>query len=109
MAGGVGAFVINELGGDARAVRFAVRVQPRSSRTGIDGVHGAALRVRVHAAPVDGAANEAVIEVLAKALGVAKRSVTIVRGETSRTKVVEVEGITAERVLEVTGDVTGDA
>ena len=57
--------------------------------------HGDALRVRVNAPPVDGAANEAVIEVLAKALGVAKRAVTIVSGATSRTKVVEVSGLTA--------------
>jgi uncharacterized protein (TIGR00251 family) len=79
-------------------VRFAIRVQPRSSRAGIDGVHGAAVRVRVNAPPVDGAANEAVIEVLAKALGVAKRAVTIVSGSTSRSKVVEVAGLSPEQL-----------
>lgn len=89
------AFVVTERDG---AVRFAVRVQPRSSRIGVDGVHGNALKVRVHAPPVDGAANEAVIEVLAEALGVPRRAVTIVAGQASRTKVVEVEGITANAV-----------
>ena len=89
------AFVVTERDG---AVRFAVRVQPRSSRIGVDGVHGDALKVRVHAPPVDGAANEAVVDVLAKALGVARRAVRIVAGESSRSKVVEVTGIGAAAV-----------
>lgn len=86
------AFPVTERDG---AVRFAVRVQPRSSRRGVDGVHGDALRVRVHAAPVDGAANEAVVEVLAEALGVPRRAVRIVAGDASRSKVVEVAGLGA--------------
>lgn len=81
------------------AVRFAVRVQPRSSRVAIDGVHGDALRVRVHAAPVDGAANEAVIDLIASALGVGRRDVTIVAGGSSRSKVVEVRGVGMAAVL----------
>ncbi len=80
------------------AVRFAVRVQPRSSRTGIDGMRGDAVRVRVAAPPVDGAANEAVIEVLAESLGVPKRSIEIVSGATSRNKVVQVSGMSAEQL-----------
>lgn len=79
-------------------MRFSVHVQPRSSRSGVDGVHGDALRVRVNAPPVDGAANEAVIEVLAKALGVPRRAVSIVGGHASRAKVVEVHGVDAARV-----------
>src|SRR5476649_1588537 len=86
---------ITERGGADATARFAIRVQPRSSRMGIDGVHGDAVRVRVNAPPVDGAANEAVIAVLAKALGVSKRSLTIVSGATSRSKVVEIAGLTA--------------
>lgn len=79
-------------------VRFGVHVQPRSSRSGVDGVHGEALRVRVNAPPVDGAANEAVVEVLATALGVPRRAVSIVAGHASRSKVVEVTGVDAARV-----------
>ena len=83
------------------AVRFAVRVQPRSSRTGVEGVHGDALKVRVNAPPVDGAANEAVVEVLAEALGVPRRMVRIVAGESSRSKVVEVTGVGATAVRDL--------
>ncbi len=80
------------------AVRFAVRVQPRSSRNGVDGVQGDALRVRVNAPPVDGAANSAVIDVLAAALHLPRRRIRIISGDHSRSKVVEVDGIDAESV-----------
>jgi uncharacterized protein YggU (UPF0235/DUF167 family) len=53
----------------------------------------------VNAPPVEGAANAAVVEVLSHALGVTKRAVTIVSGATSRSKVVEVTGVTADLVL----------
>ena len=76
------------------AVRFGVRLQPRASRSGIVGVHGEALKVRVHAPPVDGAANEALVAFLAESLGVPRGAVRIVAGAASRTKVVEIAGIT---------------
>ena len=76
-------------------VRFAVHVQPRAKRPGIDGTHGDALRVRVQAPPVEGAANDAVIAVIAAALGVPLRAVRIAAGHTSRQKLVDVDGITA--------------
>lgn len=72
-------------------VRFDVRVQPRASRTAVGGAHGGALRVRLSAPPVDGAANDALVEALADALGVPRRAVRIVAGATSRGKVVEVD------------------
>ena len=75
-------------------VRFNVRVQPRSSQPGVAGLHGDALKVRVGAAPVDGAANDAVVDVLAESLGVPRRAITIVGGATARSKVVEVSGVT---------------
>ena len=98
MSGDAGALVLTERGGPEPSVRFAVRVQPRSSRACVDGVHGNALRVRVHAPPVEGAANAAAIELIAAALGVPKRSVCIVTGDASRSKVVEVVGLTARDV-----------
>ena len=79
-------------------VRFKVHVQPRASRTEIVGVHGAALKVRLHSPPVDGAANEELVTFLAKTLGVSKRAVRIVSGQSSRGKTVEVEGVSPASV-----------
>jgi uncharacterized protein (TIGR00251 family) len=84
-------------------VRFAVRVQPRASRSEIVGVHGDAMKVRLSAPPVDGAANEALVELIANVLGVGRRAVRIVSGETSRSKVVEVEGVSAAAGLRLAG------
>ncbi len=72
-----------------------VRVMPRSGRPGVAGTRDGALLVRLHAPPVDGAANDELIEVIARALGVAKRTVTIVSGERSKQKRLAVTGITA--------------
>ena len=80
------------------AVRFTVRVQPRASRSAVEGVHGDALKVRLSAPPVDGAANEALVELLADALGVARRAVRVVAGGASRTKVIEVVGASGAQV-----------
>lgn len=79
-------------------VRFGVHVQPRASKTEIVGVHGTALKVRLHAPPVDGAANEELITFLAGALGISRRAVRIVSGQSSRGKTVEVEGVSTASV-----------
>jgi len=76
-----------------RGVQVKVRVQPSSSRRGIGDVAGDILKVNLTAPPVDGAANEQLLDILCKALGVRKSSVRIVRGLSSRYKVVEVTGI----------------
>lgn len=76
-------------------VRFDVRVCPRASRDAFLGEHAGALKIALRAPPVEGAANAALIEFLAKRLGVAKRSVELLRGESSRAKRVEVRGIDA--------------
>jgi uncharacterized protein (TIGR00251 family) len=75
-----------------------VRVIPRAGKSGIAGMRGDALLVRLHAPPVDGAANAELIEVLAEALGVPKRAVSIASGERSRQKRVRVEGVTSDFV-----------
>ena len=79
-------------------VRVDVRVQPRASRTEIVGLHGAALKVRLQAPPVEGAANEALVRLLAERLGVPRKAVRVVAGATSRAKTVEVDGTTAGAV-----------
>jgi len=73
--------------------RLTIRLTPRASREEIAGERDGAILVRVTAPPVDGAANAALVRLLAKALGVPKGAVAIVSGETSRTKVVEVAGL----------------
>lgn len=72
------------------ALRIAVRVQPRSRRDRVVGGQGGVLRVQVTAPPVDGAANQAVVELLAEWLGVPRRSVAVIRGRMARDKLVEV-------------------
>lgn len=66
-------------------------------------MHGDALKVRVTAPPVDGAANAALIELLADRLGVSRSAVSIISGHAGRTKIVEVAGITAADVRQITG------
>jgi uncharacterized protein (TIGR00251 family) len=73
-------------------------VQPRASRDEIAGVAGGALRVRLRAPPVEGAANHALLRFLADRLDVSRASLTLVSGRTARTKLVEVRGLSAEDV-----------
>jgi uncharacterized protein (TIGR00251 family) len=80
------------------AITFDVRVVPRASRTEVVGEHGGALRVRVAAPPVGGAANEELARFVAKSLGVAAREVEIVGGHASRSKRVRVRGASREAV-----------
>jgi len=79
-------------------VDFDVRIIPRAGKSEIGGLRDDAVVVRVSAPPVEGAANEALTELLAEALGVARRAVRIVSGEKSRRKRVAIAGVTAERV-----------
>jgi len=69
-----------------------VRVVPRAARSGIAGEHDGALRVRVQAPPVEGAANEELKRTLARAFDVPSRAVRIVGGQTAKLKRVRVEG-----------------
>jgi hypothetical protein len=77
-----------------------IRVIPRAKRAGVAGTRGEAWLVRLQAPPVDDAANEELIALLAQVLGVSKRAVSIVSGETSRHKRVQVIGIGPEAAQE---------
>lgn len=77
-------------------VRFEVWAKPRAKQSRIVGDRGDAVEISLAAPPVDGAANEELVRVLASVLDVPKRAVTIVRGDTSQRKLVEVAGVTAE-------------
>ena len=82
----------------ATGVTFAIRVQPRASRNAVVGELGDALKIALTSPPVDGKANDAVVEFLAKLLDVSRSSVTIAAGETSRNKIIRVSGVTAGEV-----------
>jgi uncharacterized protein (TIGR00251 family) len=75
-------------------IRLNVRIQPGAARTEILGEHGGALKIRIAAPPVDGAANEALVRFLAEMLGVRRGAVTIRSGASGRAKVLRVAGIT---------------
>ena len=80
-------------------VRFAVRLTPRSAVERVDDVVDGVLKVRVMAPAVDGAANSALIRLLADELGVARRDLQIVAGATSRQKLVVVDGVDPDEIV----------
>lgn len=84
---------VERLGSDRAGVRFTVRVQPRASRSEVAGPYGDAVKIRLTAPPVEGAANEALVAFLADRLDVPKSAVRITRGLRGRTKTVEVHGV----------------
>jgi uncharacterized protein len=79
-------------------VRLRVRVQPRASRSECTGLVGDELRIRLAAPPVDGAANDALVRFLAQALDVSRGAVALIAGASSRSKVIEVQGVDAKTV-----------
>jgi len=84
--------------------RLVIRAQPRARRDGFCGWYGDLPKFAVRAAPVDGAANDALERRLAAALGVSRRSVRLVGGETSRTKSFEVAGVEPEILDRLVGE-----
>jgi len=85
----------------AQGAQFALRVQPRASRNAVAGVIGDAIKLAITAPPVDGKANQAVIEFLADLFRVSKSSVVIVSGESGRNKLIAIRGMSAEQVRKV--------
>lgn len=81
------------------AITFDVQVVPRASRDRLGPVHGDRLKVQLTAPPVDGAANDALVALLARALGRARGDVAIVRGQTARKKTVRVAGSSRDALI----------
>lgn len=79
-------------------VSLKIKVQPKASKNQVAGIIEDALKIRLTAPPVDGAANKACIEFVAELLGVAKSQVEILSGHTGRSKVVKVYGLSREQV-----------
>jgi hypothetical protein len=78
---------------------LSLHIQPGAKNTEVAGLHGEALKIRLHAPPVDGKANDALIAFLAERLGVPKARVLLEAGQTSRSKRVRVVGVAAEAVV----------
>jgi uncharacterized protein (TIGR00251 family) len=87
----------------ADGTRLLLRVQPRASRSEVVGPHGEALRVRLAAPPVDGAANEELVRLLAERLGVARSAISISAGASGRSKGVRVAGLVPAEVADRLG------
>ncbi|WP_066634861.1 DUF167 domain-containing protein [Desulfolucanica intricata] len=89
---------------DIRSIRegvvFKVRVQPRASKDQVSGLYEDAVKIRLAAPPVDGEANKALCNFLAKKLGVSRSQVELVAGQTGRNKLVRVTGVNQERVIQ---------
>ena len=81
------------------AVAFSVRVQPRASKDEIAGEMGGALKVRLQAPAVEDRANEALVEFLAQLLKTSRAAVRILSGERSRTKRIEIRGVSRQQIL----------
>lgn len=80
--------------------RFPVRVKPRSSRSRIEGLNAGSVEIALRAPPVEGAANDELLELVAKTVRVRKSDVSIAAGAQSRNKVVEVRGLPVDLLRE---------
>jgi uncharacterized protein (TIGR00251 family) len=81
------------------SISFQVRVQPRASKDEVTGEMGGALKVRLRAPAMEGRANEALVEFLAEVLKTSRSAVSILSGERSRVKRIEIRGVTRQQVL----------
>ncbi|GHU13098.1 UPF0235 protein [Betaproteobacteria bacterium] len=83
---------------------LALHIQPGAKKSGVAGLHGEALKIRLAAPPVDGKANAALLAFVAEWLNVPKQAVTLKSGQTSRQKVVRVEGVDASALAALVTD-----
>ncbi len=86
-----------------RPVRLEVYVQPRASKTELAGLHDGVTKIRIAAPAVENAANCALIDFIAQHLGIAKRCVRVVSGAGSRKKLLEIDGVTADKIAAALG------
>ena len=91
----------------AAGVSFAIKVHPRARKNGITGVVGNALKLALTAPPLEGRANQAVIEFFAELFDIPRSSVTITSGETSRNKVIRIAGVTKAAIMARLTEISG--
>lgn len=89
------------LSADERGVRLCVHLQPNAKQTQLAGRHGEALKLKVQAPPVDGAANKAAAKFLARIFGVSARQVELLHGRTSREKLFLIQGVSLDEAAEI--------
>jgi len=82
---------------------LAIKAIPHAPRSEVVGWLGDALKIKIHAPPVEGKANEALCEFLAETLGLSRRAVTVQRGDTSRLKLIRIDGLARDEVLRKLG------
>ncbi len=90
-------------------IQFAAAIQPRASRNQILGIHNQCLKIKLTSPPVDGAANQACIKFLAKAFGISPSRVSIVKGETSRNKTIQFEGMDPKTFMSILASLIPEA
>ena len=92
---------MSKKGETEKSVSIKIKVEPRSSKSGIVGLYGDALKVKLTSPPVDGKANKELVEVLAKECGIRKGDIEIVSGKSSKNKLVRIAGI--QSISEIIG------
>lgn len=80
-------------------IQFSAAIQPGASRNQILGIHNHSLKIKLTSPPVDGAANQSCIKFLAKTLGISPSRIAIVKGETSKNKIIQIEGIDSQTFM----------
>lgn len=85
-------------------ITLTLHIQPGAKKTEFAGQHGDALKIRLAAPPVDGKANEALVKFIAETLHLAKSAVILKSGQSSRRKVLEIQGSSAEAIVGLAGD-----
>lgn len=84
-------------------VRFEVKVQPRSSQNQIAGIVDEVMKIRLTSPPVDGKANQALIKLFTSVFAIPRKNITILRGETSTNKLIQIIGIDKKTLLQKAG------
>lgn len=87
----------------AGGLRIEVKVQPRSSRNQITGEQDGVLKVKLTAPPVEGEANQALVNFFSRLLKIPRKNIVLIRGETARNKLIEIRGISKEEFLRTLG------
>ena len=90
---------------DGQAVVLSVYIQPRASANQVVGLQGEALKIKLTAPPVEGAANKALVEFMAQYLGLAKSRIQVAKGDRSRQKQLRIEGISMKQLMEKLADI----